>query len=46
MSLEEINNSPEFFPFDYHVTVDVLKESNIFLIDQFGGKLVISNKNK
>lgn len=45
LSLEEINNSPEFFPFEYDVTIDVLEKSNMFSIDKFGGKLVISKKN-
>jgi hypothetical protein len=45
LSLEEINNSPEFFPFKYSASIDVLEESNMFSIDKFGGKLVVSNKN-
>ena len=42
MSTEELNNSPEFFPFEYNITINVLDESNTFLIDKFGGELVVS----
>ncbi len=42
MSLAELNNSPEFFPFEYSITIDILDDSNMFLIDEFGGKLVVS----
>ena len=45
MSTEELNNSPEMFPFEYNITIDILGESDIFLIDKFGGELVVSKKN-
>jgi hypothetical protein len=45
MSTTELNNSPEFFPFDFCITIDILDESNMFLIDNFGGELVVSKNN-
>lgn len=44
MSTAEINNGPEFFPFEYCITINILNESNMFQIDKFGGELVISMK--
>ncbi|HHV38839.1 MAG TPA: hypothetical protein GXX70_05015 [Tepidimicrobium sp.] len=42
ISTMELNNSPEFFPFEYNITIDILEDSNIFSIDRFGGELVVS----
>ncbi|MGD9567046.1 MAG: hypothetical protein AB7V48_01790 [Sedimentibacter sp.] len=42
VSIDELNNSPLFFPFDYNISVVVLENSNIFKIDKFGGELVVS----
>lgn len=42
VSIDELNNSPLFFPFEFDITVGVLEDSNIFLIDKFGGELVVS----
>ena len=33
------------FPFEYSITIDVLEEIGMFLIDKFGGELVVSKKN-
>lgn len=44
MSLDELNSCSEFFPFEYNITLDVLENSNLFLIDKFGGELVVSKK--
>lgn len=41
LSTEELNNSPEFFPFEYNVSMNILGESNMFSVDQFGGELVV-----
>ena len=41
LSTGELNNSPEFFPFEYSVSMNILGESGIFSIDQFGGELVV-----
>lgn len=43
MSLDELNNSPEFFPFEYNITINILDQSNLFSIDKFGGELVVSD---
>ena len=45
MSTEELNNGPEMFLFEYSITIDALEESDMFLIDKFGGELVVSKKN-
>ncbi|MDD2502279.1 MAG: hypothetical protein PHP79_00755 [Clostridia bacterium] len=42
VSTTELNNSSEFFPFEYNITIDILNESNLFSIDKFGGELVVS----
>ena len=42
VSIDELNNSPLFFPFEYDITVAVLENSNMFKIDKFGGELVVS----
>ena len=41
LSLEELNNSPEFFPFDYNINTNILGESDMFYIDRFDGELVV-----
>ena len=41
LSLEELNNSPEFFPFSYNISTNILGESDMFYIDRFGGELVV-----
>ena len=41
LSTGELNNSPEFFPFDYNVGMNILEESSIFSIDKFSGELVV-----
>jgi len=45
VSIDELNNSPEFFPFEYNISLDILEESGLFVIDKFGGELVISNRD-
>lgn len=44
MSTEELNNSPEMFPFEYCITIDALNSNGLFSIDKFGGELVISKR--
>jgi hypothetical protein len=41
LSLGELNNSPEFFPFNYNISADGLGESDMFYVDRFGGELVV-----
>lgn len=41
LSTGELNNSPEFFPFEYNMNMNILGESSMFSIDQFGGELVV-----
>ena len=45
VSIDELNNSPEFFPFEYNISLDILEESGLFAIDKFGGELVISGRD-
>lgn len=40
--IDDLNDSLEFFPFDYSITTNILDRSNIFSLDRFGGELVIS----
>lgn len=43
-SIDELMDDSLMFPFDYNFDVAVLKESNMFSFDRFGGELVISLK--
>lgn len=45
VSIDELNNSSEFFPFEYNIGMDILEESGLFLIDKFGGELVVSSRD-
>lgn len=45
LNIEELNNSPEFFPFNYDISVNILGESNMFSIDKFGRELTVSKNN-
>lgn len=42
ISIDELNDSPEFFPFNYSITTNILDQSNMFSLDRFGGELVVS----
>jgi len=42
VSIDELNNSSLFFPFEYDIKVSDLENSNMFKIDKFGGELVVS----
>lgn len=44
MSIEELNNNPKMFPFEYNITIETLNDNDIFLIDKFGGELVVSKR--
>lgn len=44
LSIDELNSSTEFFPFEYYISLDVLEKSKMFLIDKFGGEMVVSRK--
>lgn len=45
LKIEELENSYEFFPFNYNVNLEELQMSELFSFDKFGGELVISNRN-
>ena len=45
MSIEELNSSPEMFPFEYCMKVDVLSNNKLFSVDRIGGELVVSCKH-
>lgn len=45
MSIEELNNSQEMFPFEYNLTIDILADSGMLSIDKIGGELVVSRKH-
>ena len=44
MSVEELNNGSEMFPFEYNITIDVLSGNGMFSIDKFGGELAVSRR--
>lgn len=42
LSIEELENSFELFPFEYNINLELLQGSNKFVFDRFGGEMVIS----
>lgn len=46
LKVDDLDNSAEFFPFEYKVYLEVLEVSNLFNFDKFGGEIVVSLNDK
>lgn len=46
LKIDDLDNSVEFFPFEYELYLEIIESSNLFNLDKFGGEIVVSLNDK